>query len=201
MSLGVDLAVLSLLGWAAWRAGGVPSGGVPLAWLRRGRWVAVPIAVLAAMLAWQQVRVANAAGGKVPEFFGENLVGQPVPRPLLRAAGLAGDRRETLFVLLRPDCEHCRELASRWQAPIGGDGRAVRCVGVSIGSEGWTVAAGRVAAEFAAGVGTVVRWDDREPFVAAPTIIETRDGRITAVHAGSAAEVWPQRTIATGEGA
>ena len=77
----------------------------------------------------------------------------------------------------------------------------MRCVGVSVGSEGWTVAAGRVEAEFAAGVGTVVRWDGREPFVATPTIFQTRDGQITALHAGPAAEAWPQRTIASGRGA
>ncbi|WP_153558852.1 MauE/DoxX family redox-associated membrane protein [Roseimaritima sediminicola] len=125
---------------------------------------------------------------EMPAWFGDNLVGRKMP--LLhdkRFAAVMPTSGEALIVLLRPDCEHCHEVAKSWREfGTSGSRRGVFVVGVSVATDGWTVMPGTVSAapsdsedEF-----KLVWGGAQEPFIAAPTFIAVRDQTVAAVVSG-----------------
>ncbi|MFG0261792.1 MAG: hypothetical protein ACF788_05315 [Novipirellula sp. JB048] len=129
---------------------------------------------------------------KMPAWLGDNLIG--IKMPLLRdesftATAVMPKSGEALVVLLRPDCEHCHEVAQAWRESDKNPRPALVVIGVSVASDGWTVMPAAVSAtplgskdEFA------IDWKDaEEPFVAAPTFIAVRDQMVVGVATGEKA--------------
>ena len=131
--------------------------------------------------------------GEMPAWFDASLVGERFP--LLQNADvkrITAPEGESLFVLLRPDCEHCREFATRWRSapPVGTS--AQRIVSVSISPLAWTFMPGTVSADAENTKGSfVVRWEDGvEPFVASPMLIAVAEHRVVAIISGDEAVQW-----------
>lgn len=132
---------------------------------------------------------STVADEAMPAWLGENLIGMKMP--LLRdesssAADLLPVSGEALVVLLRPDCEHCHEVAQAWRDSEKSLRAGLVVIGVSVASDGWTVMPAAVSAtplgskdEF------VIDWKDaEEPFVAAPTFLAVRDQTVVGVVSG-----------------
>ncbi|MEM9645160.1 MAG: MauE/DoxX family redox-associated membrane protein, partial [Planctomycetota bacterium] len=130
----------------------------------------------------------DSAGESMPKWFGENLIGKPLP--LLqddRIDDAVGPKGESLWVLVRPDCNHCQDLVSHWQQrseALSG----VSIFGVSILPEDWSVMPGRVSmvSPSVGGEHCIhLRWEpENEPFVASPALIAVKDRIVVGVRTG-----------------
>lgn len=131
-------------------------------------------------------RITSAA--TMPMWFGDQLVGTRFPLLQLHSVQhlfpIEGDL--TVF-LLRPDCDHCREFATEWNAAYPPDHpHRPGVVGVSISPGQWTVMPGIVSATVVENPGNVpIQWSaETEPFVAAPTRVNCVDGLVVKVTSG-----------------
>jgi hypothetical protein len=133
---------------------------------------------------------SESGDGEMPTWFGENLVGKPLPllreEPIRKIIPRMGN---ALLVMLRPDCEHCRELAADWNARQLQRNKMLAVIGISVTTGAWGIMPEHVSAESTKVPKSVVLpWNaDEEPFVAAPTIIALRDQMVVAVKSGDEA--------------
>ena len=205
LPLAVDLVTVVGLGWVVWRvpavgvAAAVPDAiGLGSGWedapdgpsgtaratfggvtLGRAVLFGVCLATFGGVVAgW---RVASVVGEREgwPAWLGPEMVGQALPWP----EGLAVEPEgRSAWVLLRPDCQHCREFAEAWAAGqrFGIDDSSL--VGVAVESGQWTFMPGRVSADAVVGDGDVVhRFNGDEPFVGTPMVVEFVGPKVVAV--------------------
>jgi len=127
---------------------------------------------------------------EMPAWFGTNLIGRQFP--LYRDARVAlmlADDRDSILVLLRPECEHRQEIASRW-SEVDFSIQKTGLIGVSISNQKWTFMPDTVSASvFPSASNTEVIWDRGvEPAVETPTVIVISDSRVKNVLTGEGAE-------------
>jgi len=113
----------------------------------------------------------------MPAAFDKQMIGKPFPlyqfdqvQEVLASGGT------TLWVLMRPDCDHCHQFARDWDMnSLDSD---TRIVSVSMSPNRWTVMPGVVSATIAQTSDNFeLEWADAsEPFVAAPTIVTVNEG-------------------------
>ncbi|KLU02184.1 hypothetical protein RISK_005250 [Rhodopirellula islandica] len=158
--------------------------------LRRHLFMPAGIAVTAGLLAaggtmWQIERISSP--NEIPTWFGDNLIGMWFPllcdEKFAEAMPATGD---ALVVMLRPDCEHCREVAAEWESRNAGQRDALSVIGISVAEGRWTVMPNEVSPmPIGAGDEFVITWEDtEEPFIAAPTFIAVRDRIVVGVATG-----------------
>ncbi len=133
--------------------------------LIRGITVAVAFGLLAAAATSWRIN-SPVAEEAMPAWFGDNLIGMKMP--LLRdesfaAAAVMPISGEALVVLLRPDCEHCHEVALVWRESDKNQPTGLVVIGVSVDSDDWTVMPGTVSATASGLKGEfVIDWQDAE---------------------------------------
>ncbi|MEM9368513.1 MAG: hypothetical protein AAGD07_21165 [Planctomycetota bacterium] len=148
------------------------------------------IGVAAGLLAvggtmWRIERISSV--DEMPRWFGDNLIGMRFP--------LVNDERfaevmpatgDALVLMLRPDCEHCREVAAQWGLREAAQPVAFRVIGISVGEGRWTVMPDNVLpTPMSADDEFRISWEGTdEPFIAAPTFIAVRDRIVVAVATG-----------------
>jgi hypothetical protein len=88
--------------------------------------------------------------------------------------------------MLRPDCEHCHEVAAQWGLLKAEQPDALKVIGISVANGQWTVMPEDISpTPMGADDEFVISWDNAdEPFVAAPTFIAVRDRVVTGVATG-----------------
>ncbi len=131
-------------------------------------------------------RTANRAT-KMPAWFGENLIGKSFPLLRDQRVTNAVPRDTTVFIVfLRPECEHCQQLAMDWKRETRELKPNAGLVGVSMLPSSWTFIPGSLSITSPWSPSTVeVRWDDeREPVVEAPTLMVVHNGTVVDVHTG-----------------
>lgn len=159
--------------------------------MQRSRTILIGAASVAIALCMGAISERLMAGREgIPAFFGDNLVGRQWP--LLEREDFpatAGGIDRSLFVLLRPDCGHCREFARLWsEQPLPGwELSQIFCI--SLGNAKWTVTPGVVAVDPIDVEGAVtLSWDlGAEPFVATPAIFVVDDQVVHCAVDGEAA--------------
>ena len=124
---------------------------------------------------------------EIPAWFGDNLVGMQFP--LLhddKFAAVIPEMGDVLMVLLRPDCEHCREVAAGWAARGTEQPQNVQMIGISMADGRWTVMPNEVSATpMGSDDHFAISWEKvEEPFVAAPAFIAVRERVVTGVATG-----------------
>lgn len=152
--------------------------------------LAMTMGLLATGLTNWRIASSGAGENEMPAWFGDNLIGLKLP--LLRDERLvtiipaAG---KCLLVMLRPDCEHCREVAEHWHAGGAKNIDQLAIVSVAIEDGLWTTMPNVVSAKPLDVDGAIiVNWaKGDEPFVAAPTIIAIRDQMVVGVSSGDEA--------------
>ena len=105
-----------------------------------------------------------------PVWFGPESIGNRLPWPEGLKTNADG---QSAWILLRPDCQHCREFANAWEhgERFGIDDEVV--VGVAIEPGRWTFMPGFVSADPVASDGNAVhQFDADEPFVATPMVVQ-----------------------------
>ncbi|TWT75285.1 DoxX family protein [Allorhodopirellula solitaria] len=125
----------------------------------------------------------QATAKAMPSWFGENLIGKEFP--LLadpRFAALVPEQGEVLIVMLRPDCEHCRELVEQWSTTRQELRSTTKVIGISVSPGRWTVMPDLIAAvPTNKSADTVITWKDTEPFVASPRVVALKNRIVTDV--------------------
>jgi uncharacterized membrane protein YphA (DoxX/SURF4 family) len=173
----IDMAALLLVAWSV--RSQRPSATVvrpAFQSLRASLVAGLMLAALGGGFTIWQINHQNTAQA-MPSWFGENLIGKEFP--LLRDprfAALVPERGEALIVMLRPDCEHCRELASEWPEISRQLDPSTKVIGISIFPNRWTVMEGRVFVSPTKSLDTFdVHWMGDEPFVASPALFYTEN--------------------------
>lgn len=145
------------------------------------------VSLVSGAAAWSAAGPTTVRPGEIVTWFGENLVGHPFPLlrfPEIDAVTPSEGRR--LFILLRPDCEHCHDFARHWNQgpPEGIDVEEV--VGVAVMPSVWTIMPGVVSATAVRTPdGGELKWTDvSEPFIATPMLIAVDGRRVNMVVSG-----------------
>ncbi len=131
----------------------------------------------------------QAAAQTMPSWFGENLIGKEFP--LLadpRFAALVPEQGEALIVMLRPDCEHCRELIEQWPTISSQLAPSTKVIGISVSPNRWTVNPGKPTVK-PLGISSelVIDWEGDEPFVTAPGMFMIQDRKVRLLPRGKSA--------------
>lgn len=164
---------------------------------KQGKMFAKPVAlaVVAALIGgaatyWSPV--FSDSDDAIPDWFGNNLIGKRFP--LLGQAVVAQAipaQGNALLVVLRNDCDHCRELAEEWDsrhAPLASN---TTVVGIVIQNGEWVLTPGHILVEsdFNSGDFSLSWPNDSEPFVAAPTLIAIHNQVVIAVKSSAEVDV------------
>lgn len=112
-----------------------------------------------------------------PTWFGHNLIGEI--SPMLSDPNFA-DRvpvsGDALVVLLRPDCQHCKDFSNEWPAASGQMPAGVLITGISILGEQWLIMPDVISATpVYSDRSFVLEWSGRKPFVSTPTVLIIHD--------------------------
>lgn len=136
----------------------------------------------------------------IPAWFGDNLVGQTFPLLMdPRFESIVPATGKVLLVLLRPECEHCRDFAQAWASEHRPNWAEDQVAGVSVEGNEWTVMPGVISAVPVANQERfLLSWNPgEEPFVAAPTLIFCKNRVVDCVISGDDVEgAWTNRSIA-----
>lgn len=134
---------------------------------------------------WQIERIGG--GDQTPTWFGDNLIGMRFPllgeEKFATVMPVTGDM---LVVMLRPDCEHCREVAAHWAMIEAGRRETLNVIGISVADGRWMVMPNAISpTRLGADNEFAISWEAaEEPFIAAPTFIAVQDRVVIAVATG-----------------
>lgn len=122
--------------------------------------------------------------GKIPDWFGENLVGHRFPLyEFPEFADLVKDDKNLIVMLFRPDCEHCRQLAEEWsrERPQWMSGN--RLISVVISPNNWLLVPDQITATEIGDNGfPEIAWEEHtEPFVASTEIFKISREQVTCM--------------------
>lgn len=184
----IDLVAIGLLLGCSHSVAKLEAGSVTTSRSRSLRPVGIGIVVglLACGVTHSQIEQLSSEF-EIPAWFGDNLIGMQFP--LLRDEKLdavLAPANAALLVMLRPDCEHCREVTQQWAALKVERANAVQVIGVSVEDGRWTFMPNEVShMPIGADDEFEISWEKvKEPFVAAPTFVAIRDRVVTGVAAG-----------------
>lgn len=93
-----------------------------------------------------------------------------------------------LVLIVRSDCEHCRELVEREFAQPDRRGPFERTAVFVAGGKEWPFQFDRVSMDAASG--NVISWTSEEPFVASPAVFCLSDGVVTSAADGTDADAF-----------
>lgn len=173
-TLTVDASVVALA--LSLRSQVRPSGGPPLQ-LQRVLVLAGAVAVTG--MSFAEIRkFRNFSTKKLEYILADDMLGNRWPITDAYHPDLGQLKSgKWLVLILRPDCDHCRELVEKHFKDPTWHGPEERTAVFLAGSDEWSFRFDYVSMEPGS---TTIRWYEGEPFVASPLVVQLQEGQVIA---------------------
>ncbi|MDZ4849741.1 MAG: hypothetical protein SGI77_10630 [Pirellulaceae bacterium] len=129
----------------------------------------------------------SVVGERIRYLLADELVGNNWPLRVAKYAAVSKTGKgKWLVLIVRKDCEHCRELVAKL-AGVEWSSKSFGVLTMVAGSNAWPVLEGKIELEFT--TSSTIDWGtDGEPFVASPAAFLIDDGTVVAAKDGEEAE-------------